>query len=145
MILQNSRPDTAPGSDDTLSTTPALNIGTAPQAEATRHEAANSFDPMDGQPRQPAATEAANSLDSVDGQSRQPAVIELPHHDDSMNLRHSDTDQSHRSDHSEIHQSLCPDIQKIALDIESIKNLMKTKDMEIDLLNDEVKDSICNH
>ena len=47
MILQNSQPDTAPGTDDTLSATPALTNNMAPQVDITQrslHVAAHLLD-----------------------------------------------------------------------------------------------------
>lgn len=79
-------------------------------------------------------------LECEDCLSRQAAVTEPPnrtaeppYHDNLMNLLQSETNQSHCYNHSEPHLTntnlaLCPDIQNIALDIESNKSSINTKD-----------------
>lgn len=125
MILQHQR-NTAPRSDDALSSVPAPTDDTTPQDAAS----------------QPPRQDEDHAVQREPSQLAQQNDTQAPHNDSSRAL--SEADLTHHSNHSQLHQpdthsSSFPDLHNIATDIESIKNQLRTKDMEIELLNEEVK------
>lgn len=129
MILQHSQRHPASCTNDTVPVS-----HTAPQTEAAqspRHEAAHSLIYEDQQSNQPAANPP-------------PRAAAPPLQDSPTNPLPDEANQSLQSTHPDSHPtytgpSLPIDIQKISIDIDNIKAQLHTKDLEIELLNEEVR------